>query len=287
MVALLLATLVAQSPPAAPNPELAVVVTRRSGMSVSQAEAVGDVVVEFLKKEGLTVLMGPKDGAKQLAVLGVKDSADCDGKRPCVAGLGRVLRAAVVVGVEVAELEGSLAVNLEAVETDRADRLAQKDALVAMKTYSADLEPTLSAFAAALREGVVAATTIRPFDAPGTSSDAPKQVNLEPQPSQGVPLPTVAGRGPGAGVWVTGGAAVAAAAVAITFLAIGLSAKGELDGALRPASDPPVYELTQPQAEALAGRANTAFSVSLGTGLGAVALGVTAGVLAAVGGGGK
>lgn len=102
--------------------------------------------------------------------------------------------------------------------------------------------------------------------------DAPVAVALVPSPEPPavvVVAPPVRSRAP---AWVATGATAVLAAVAISCLAVGLSEKSKLD-AVQP------FELRHSQAAALERDANTNLSVALGTGLGAVAGGVVAGVL--------
>lgn len=112
-----------------------------------------------------------------------------------------------------------------------------------------------------------------------TTPDAPKKTVLEPvvvTPPPSVVEPVTAKKGNGLTVaaWTTTGLAVAAAGVAGTFGGLGLSARGELDK-----NEGGVSALSRSQANALAGQANTDFTVALGAGIGAGVLGVVSAIL--------
>lgn len=106
--------------------------------------------------------------------------------------------------------------------------------------------------------------------------DAPTKTNLEPvvvTPPESVVAPAK-GSGVTVAAWTTTGLAVAAAGVAGTFGAMGLGARSQLD-----ANEAGISSLSRSQANALAGQANTNFSVALGAGIGAGVLGVVSAIL--------
>lgn len=119
---------------------------------------------------------------------------------------------------------------------------------------------------------------VKPEPAPTPlASDSPKATPLEPTDLAGgndlvKPAPT--GSGMVVAAWTTTGAAVASAAVAGTFGALGLSAKNELDR-----NEAGISPHTRGQANALAGQANTNFTIALGAGIGAGVLGVVSAIL--------
>lgn len=111
-----------------------------------------------------------------------------------------------------------------------------------------------------------------------TTPDVPKKTVLEPvvvAPPPSVVAPVEPkGSGLTVAAWTTTGLAVAAAGVAGTFGGLGLSARGELDK-----NEGGVSALSRSQANALAGQANTNFTVALGAGIGAGVLGVVSAIL--------
>lgn len=111
-----------------------------------------------------------------------------------------------------------------------------------------------------------------------TQPDVPKKAVLEPvvvAPPPSIVAPVEPkGSGLTVAAWTTTGLAVAAAGVAGTFGVLGLNARGELDK-----NEGGVSALSRSQANALAGQANTNFTVALGAGIGAGVLGVVSAIL--------
>lgn len=111
-----------------------------------------------------------------------------------------------------------------------------------------------------------------------TPPDVPKKTVLEPvvvAPPPSIVAPVEPkGSGLTVAAWTTTGLAVAAAGVAGTFGVLGLNARGELDK-----NEGGVSALSRSQANALAGQANTNYSVALGAGIGAGVLGVVSAIL--------
>lgn len=108
--------------------------------------------------------------------------------------------------------------------------------------------------------------------------DVPKKTVLEPvvvAPPPSIVAPVEPkGSGLTVAAWTTTGLAVAAAGVACTFGVLGLNARSELDK-----NEGGVSALSRSQANALAGQANTNYSVALGAGIGAGVLGVVSAIL--------
>jgi hypothetical protein len=262
MLSLLVLVTLAQTPEPAPKADLAVLVSRRINLPMPRAEAIGELVTGSLRQRGYSV-MGPTQSRLALAQMGLRDPAECDGKRECVSGLARVLKVATVVSVDAALFDDNLALHLELVDAERAEPRATADRVGLEKKLESELHLVMAPILAGLQP-----------------IDAPTQVALEPSPVTSPlvePAPHEV-RSAVPAVAVT----IAAAAVAITsiiFLASGSTQKSALDSALDTSGPTPVYRLTQAEAEATAARANTAFSVSLGTGIGAGVLGVLAGIL--------
>jgi hypothetical protein len=117
-------------------------------------------------------------------------------------------------------------------------------------------------------------------DAPVRSPEPPRVATMAPAPVLDraaelvAPAPRPALKGTAVAGWVVLAAAVVAAGVAGTYAGLALSDRTRLGTVSLGVSD-----LTYTQAVQLRDRANLEFSVALGTGLGAAALGATAGVL--------
>ncbi|MDP3232395.1 MAG: hypothetical protein Q8N26_06445 [Myxococcales bacterium] len=121
-------------------------------------------------------------------------------------------------------------------------------------------------------------TAPEPVKTTPVQPDVPKKTVLEPvvvAPPPSIVAPVEPkGSGLTVAAWTTTGLAVAAAGVAGTFGGLGLSARGELD-----TNEGGVSALSRSQANALAGQANTNFTVALGAGIGAGVLGVVSAIL--------
>lgn len=108
--------------------------------------------------------------------------------------------------------------------------------------------------------------------------DTPTKTTLEPvvvTPPEAVVAPVQPkGSGVTVAAWTTTGLAVAAAGVAGTFGALGFTTAGELGK-----NEAGVSALSRSQADALAARANTNYTVALGAGIGAGVLGVVSAIL--------
>lgn len=263
-----------------PPREIAVIVSRRIGPSVSEVrgQALARRVSEYLKAQGFDRITDPATAAKALSVLGVKDSADCEGKRECVSGLGRVLRAWGVVSMDMADLDGMMAIHFEALRSDDGEQLAVLDLAMPSKKVEAELEGKLAPLAEALRAAVESTSDLKapPLDAPVATTLKPQ----EPAP----PTPAVEPAPPMSkarvGALVTTGATVVAGALVILFVAQAGAAQRQLDDARVDRPNGAVgYDLTEEQARALGGRVNDNYSAALGVGIGAAALAVVSAVL--------
>ena len=269
MLAHLLAALITQAPTT--GPQLAVVVTQRSGISSERADAVAARLAEALAARGVALAGTPKQSAAALAAAGTRSPADCQGKRGCVSGLGRLLRVWGVLGVELADLDGTLAVHLALVDSDGGERRAELDLVMPTKRAEAEIAAQVQPFvpqlllaleaarsAAAPQAEPAPAPTVTPAAAP-----APVEVAAEqPRPSV---LPVV----------LTFGVAAAAAAVSVAFVILAGNVRSELQQqtAMMP------FDLTRAEARGLVQRANESYSVALACGIGAAVLVVLGAVL--------
>jgi hypothetical protein len=259
--------------PAPPQPKLAVLVTQRAGLTDARAEALAAKVADVLSSKGVEIGRGPKESAQALSNAGMK-STDCQGKRGCISGLGRVLRVWAVLGVDLADLDGTLAVHLELIDSDRGDRLAQLDFVTPSKRAESEIPAQVQPLAPKLKElldiaKVAAAPAPQPEPAPVlTPKSEPEQPLTHAvravEPSRPLALPI--------GLLAAG---VAAGVVSIIFVVLAGGARDQLNAGT---SGSP-FSLTRSAAQQLVTRANTDYSVALGTGIGAGALAL-GGVLA-------
>jgi hypothetical protein len=284
MLSLVLLLAAGQSPSATPKRDVAVLVSRRIGMTPARADAIAELIVMQLVKTGHEVL-GPARVRQMAEVMGMKDPATCDAKRACVSGLARVLQVPLVISVDTAFLESNLALHLEVIDANfpepraTADRVGPERALEGELTTL--LVPILKAVGQVSRSNELQRPADPPPQAASPSGDTPKQVALEPQPTEPHPGLEKPAREPGSpipGVLVAVGAA-AAGVTSIALLAAGLTEQQALQAKYDASGATPVYHLTAAEAQGAAGRANTNFSASLGTAIGAGALTLVAIVL--------
>jgi hypothetical protein len=202
-----------------------------------------------------------------LAAAGVKDSATCEGRRACLAGLGRQLGLRAVVGVDVGRVLDQYAVTLEAVEVATETRLARRSFLVKVSAWPNGALPELETFATEYK----AALAARPPPA-----DAPTVAKLDPPPPPPPPLVLEAPepkRWPRITLLVAAGAGTAAS---IGLAAAGFAERDVLKAAERDSPWGPASTLTRAQADALAARSNALLTASL-------ICAITSAVLAAAG----
>lgn len=265
--------------------ELAVLVSRRLGVSEVRAQGLARKVVEHLKEQGFDRVPEPAQSAKALAVLGVEDSAACEGKRECVAGLGRVLRAWGVLSMDLADIDGTMAIHFELLESDTGTQLAVQDVALPSKKVEVELVGQLKPLVAAVQ-----AAAPPPAEPPAPKAeprpqarqppgDAPVAAKLEPQQpvAQLEPAPRLSKARVGA--IVTTSATVVGGALVILFLSQAGNARRQLDLARVDRNGVVAYNLPEAQARALGGQVNDNYAAALGVGIGTAALAITSGVL--------
>lgn len=269
MVAHLLAALLSQSPTG--EPQVAVVVTQRSGMSEARGEAIATKIADGLSARGVSLAGSPKESAAALAAAGTRNPAECQGKRGCVSGLARLLRVWGVVGVELADLDGTLAVHVQLVDAD-GERHAEVDLVMPTKRAEAEVGGQLGPFA---RE-IVAKLDAERAVAQAKPVEPAQAVAPTPAPAEAVtePAPAPAKR-PVLPLVLTFGGAAAAAATSVAFLILAGNAKSELQ---QHTSTMP-FTITRADAQSLVQRANDSYTVALACGIGAAALVVLGAVL--------
>lgn len=258
MLVHLAAALLAQ----AADPQVAVVVTQRSGIAAERADALATKVADVLASGGVAVSGSPKANAAALTAAGAKNPTECQGKRPCISGLGRLLRVWGVVAVELADLDGTLAVHVELVDSDKAERHAELDLVMPAKKADAELPVQVIPLIPRVRSALDAAKAAPP--APQAAPAPAPAPETEPAPAAAVAVaePEATGSAAPMAIAFAGGAVAAAASVA--FLVLATQARGELAMA--------GFDITRAQAQGIAARANTNYSFALGFAIGAGAL---------------
>lgn len=148
-------------------PSVSVVVVGRQTIAPAAATQLAMSVAEGLNAAGLTVTTTVQDVNRELARMGIKDSASCASARPCAWDLGQKLRARVLVAVSTSEFMGDRSAALEAIDVESGAVLAEDTVLVAAKT-KLDwrlLSPFASAVNKALAPPVPAPVAVAPPEA--------------------------------------------------------------------------------------------------------------------------
>lgn len=251
-------------------------VSRRIGVGEVRGQALARKVSDYLKAQGFSRVIEPAQAARSLAVMGVRDSADCDGKRECVTGLGRVLRAWGVVAIDLADVDGTMAMHFEALLSDRGEQLGVLDFALPSKKAEVEMTGQLAPLTAQLRTALDAAgDEVKPLP-----DDAPVAKNLKPTeapPALEVSPPMSKAR---VGALVTTAGTVVAGALVILFVSQAGTAQRQLEGVKteRP-NGAPGYDLPEAQARSLGAKVNDNYSAALGMGIGAAALAIVSAVL--------
>jgi hypothetical protein len=279
VAALVLQILAQPSASGAPAREIAVLVSRRIGVGEVRGQALARKVSDYLKAQGFSRIIEPGQAAKSLAVMGVRDSAECDGKRECVTGLGRVLRAWGVVAIDLADVDGTLAMHFEALQSDRGEQLGVLDLALHSKKAEVDMTAQLGPLATQLRAALdAAAHEVKPLP-----NDAPVATGLQPAAAPASSAAVEASppmSGARVGALATTASTVVAGALVILFVAQAGSAQRQLEGAKVERPNGAVgYSLPEAQARNLGAKANDNYSAALGVGIGAAALAVLSTVL--------
>lgn len=253
---LLLAMLAAGATPGS----TAVVVTRRIGVAPAASVALSERVAEALSEAGITPVVGAADSSRQLAVLGVKDTAACLARKQCIIEFGRQLGADVVVSVALSEFEGEGSMTLEAWRVGTETLLLGENL-----SYRASADPRVSLTSFASR--------LHGLRAP--KPDVPVTTTLVPPPRDDLPPPPPpAPERSHATSFVVGGVGVAALVAAGALGVSGLLAQQRLGATVTGAPDR--SPLSASEARALADQANTQFTIAGIAGLAGLGLGTTA-----------
>lgn len=262
MVALLLSALVVAQTPAPPS---VVVVTRRAGLSPTDAQALANQVSTVLTQQGVPLTLAPDAASQQLKKLGLPDAASCAGKRDCIVELGRQLHVTWVFSMSVARVEKDRSLGLELVNVDDGQTL-EKDGLV-LAPKSAVAAEQLATFIAAVKKRLAPPP---PADVPVVVTTTPKPV--EPPVELPPPPPPPTPERSHVGSFVLGGIAAGALIGAGVTLGLGFMKRSELTGSVMNG----VSSLPRSMATRINTDANTQFILSAALGAVAVALGTIA-----------
>ncbi len=275
---------------AAPAPEAAVVVVRRTAIQPSDGTALAQQISDHLSALNGTVIMPAAEAVRTLNMLGVRDSADCVGRKPCTLALGGNLKVQAVIGITVSELEGEQAVELEAFAIPSGTLIARESLFLSRKTpLTAAL---LQSFAKSFKAGFVPMTpptpppavVVAPTPPAPVVKDAPVVVPepaLVPPPA--MPISPLVDQGPPekshVPALVVGGVGAAALVGSAVLLIVALNERAGLTANGPPTSGGKQSTLTYNEALALRDASNTHFTVAGILGAAGVGLGTTAVIL--------
>lgn len=247
-----------------------VLVGRRTAVPVASARTLALDTSKALADGGVPIALDPDAALKQLARVSVKDSASCNGKRSCLAELGRQLKVAWVVVLSAASMDGEQSVGLELLRVAD-EAVVDTDSLLLPKKGRVDASG-LTAFTAKVKARVLPASE-SPAETPPLVSDTPTEPKLTPAPVEPPPSvtePAVARSHVPS--FVLGGAAVAALAAGAVMLGVAAASRAPLAGAVG-ADGRARSTLTIDEAEALNARstglvAGGSAALAAGVGLG-------------------
>ena len=273
LLASILSSALAATP--APQPEVAVVLTRREGMDRDEADGLLLRVRETLAAAGLKEMLAASEQNRRLQDVSVTDTASCEAQRACAVDLGALLRVPVVVAVELGALRRVWAVHLEVLSVAEGKSTVTVDQTLGKKDPGATLS--------GLEELVAKASeAARAAPAPTLTSDAPVD-NTGKLTSHGVQLSAVTtkalyGLKPRTVGLTTGAVGLAAGGAALAFLAIGRGQEAAPAPSPRP-DGTVLYAMSRDRAQAQLDAANVSYTVALTCGVVAAALTAVSGWL--------
>jgi hypothetical protein len=211
---------------AAPPEQAVVLVGRRTAVSAPQAKVLANDASSILESAGVPIAMAPDKALQQLTRVSVKDTSSCNGKRACLAELGRQLKVPWVVLLSVAVIDQELSVGLELLKVAD-ETVVETDSLLLPKKGKLDAA-LLSGFAGRVKAKLVPA----PAPVAEATPDVPVQPKLvpketEPPPSLPPEVPPPAARSHTAS-FVLGGVGLASLIAGGVLLAVGASSRAPL-----------------------------------------------------------
>lgn len=274
MTFLLLATALAAAPAESLHSgEVAVLVVRRTSITIDEARAYTNAAVAALR-EAQVAVEEPSESLRRLSVLGVDDPTVCAGRKVCVLELSKQLEVGAVVAISAAALQQERSVVLDALRLDGTS--IAKDAAV-LKAGAPLLPEQLKAVSralAALFPAKAVVTQPPKKDAPVAAVEKMTPRSEEPAPRVELtpPPPPPAERSHAVG-YVTGGLAVAAAVTSVALGVVAFGARSQATSSMT-VNGEQVSSLPASRARELAGQANTLGAIAGGAAGVAVALGV-------------
>lgn len=258
-----------------------VLVGRRTAVSAAVTRALASDTYKLLAAEGVGLAMTNDEALKQLTRVSVKDSASCNGKKSCLAELGRQLKVPWVVVLSVAAIENELSIGLELVRVSD-ETVVETDSLILPRKGKLDASQ-LSGFAQKVKARLnppppTPEVKKTPDDPP--KNDTPIATDLTPKNTDEplLPPPPPPPQKSHVPSFVLGGAGVASLLAGAAMLTVGLVSRGPLTQGT-PGDDGRVRSmLTQQQAQAI----NDGSNPLIFGGLGALAVGAGLGTAAVI-----
>ncbi len=239
-----LAVLVGLTVAAPPEVDQTVVlVSRRTAVTPAQARTLALDGSKYLAAAGVSVAMSPDAALTQLARVSVKDTASCNGKRACLAELGRQLKVPWVVLISVASIDKELAVGLELLRVAD-ETVVETDSLLLGRKARLEADQ-LAGFAARVK-GRLVPVPVAAVQTPPVATDVPTTTVLVPAQTASTtvtvtPSPAPRSHAPS---FVLGGVGLASLIAGATLVILGASARAPLtagqpgpDGRIRSALD--------------------------------------------------
>lgn len=162
-----------------------VLVGRRTAVPPALARTLARDASKHLEAAGVPLAMQPEAALSQLARVSMTDSANCNGKRACLAELGRQLKVQWVVLLSVASLNKELSVGLELLQVVD-QTVVETDSLLLSRRGRLEAAQ-VQGFAARVKARL-APPPVEPLPAP---RDAPTVAILTPPPSPEPPPPAL------------------------------------------------------------------------------------------------
>jgi hypothetical protein len=256
---------------APPEGEQAVVlVARRTAVTLPIGRALVNDTSTLLQSAGVPVAMSPDTALQQLARVSVKDSASCNGKRACLAELGRQLKVPWVVLVSVAAIDQELSLGFELLKVSD-ETVVETDSLILPRKGKLEAGQ-LAGFAGRVKGKLVPVVEPKRVDTPVEPKLTPKEV-VETPVTLPPPPPPERSHMPS---FVLGGTGLAALIAGGVLLAVGTAARGPLTAGERGPDGRVLSTLTFAEAQQL----NASTTPLVIGGIGALAAGAGLGTAA-------
>ena len=245
-----------------------VLVARRTAVSPPVARALVADASSLLQAAGVPVAMTPDNALQQLTRVSVKDTASCNGKRACLAELGRQLNVPWVVLLSVAAIDQELSLGFELLRVSD-ETVVETDSLLLPRKGKLEAGQ-LAGFAGRVKARLVPVAAVdTPLEPKLTPKEVEPPVALPPPPLPPPERSHVTS-------FILGGAGVAALLAGGALMIVGAAARAPLTAGERAPDGRVRSSLTFAEAEQL----NASTTPLFIGGLGALAAGAGLGTAA-------